>query len=361
MNYYALLVALVLVTALLMHGYQEKNLKYVVVACLLLFAIYGLRDYHLGDDVRTSYLGNFWRVQEQTWSEVIANTNGRNMLFHLMTKFFSEHISTDYQLYVSSIAVFVTLCFGHFIYRYSPNPLQSILLHFGLLFFTFHFSHLKQGIAMSILLLAFDQIVNRKPIKFVLIVLVAAQFHFPALVFLPAYWIAKIHPGKFFLIAMAVLLLLTYIFRSQILNIMISVYQDEEANVNLTNVTFLRTKALIMVIIVIAAAVFRIPTKEDRLYETLLEFMALSIVFQTFCGYSNVYERLADYYFQFSVIFIPMIFDKSEDRESLFNWHVVSIIDSYAPYLFCGFSVYRFLTYVSNDRFLYPYHFFFQK
>ena len=62
MDYYALLVALVLLTAFLMQGNRQGNKKYVIVASLLLFAIYGLRDtYHIGFDSTTSYLFGFNR------------------------------------------------------------------------------------------------------------------------------------------------------------------------------------------------------------------------------------------------------------------------------------------------------------
>ena len=227
MNYYALLVGMVLVTALMMHGTREKNLKYVIVACLLLYAVYGLRNtYYIGNDTTTSYLVNFNRMMNRDWDGVLDYAKGRNTLFYLMTKAFTLYISTDYQLYISVISAFVTLCFGVLVYKYSPNPLQSILYHFGLLYFTFHFSALKQSIAMALLMLAFDQIFEKKPIKFILIVLIAGQFHFPSLVFLPAYWVAKIQTGRAYLFLLAGLLVVTYIFRNQIINLMFNFYRD---------------------------------------------------------------------------------------------------------------------------------------
>ena len=229
------------------------------------------------------------------------------------------------------------------------------------MFYTFIFSALKQSIAMAFLMLAFIQIDRKKPIWFILITLIAAQFHFPSIVFLPAYWIAKLKPGRYYLILLAVILLLTYRFRSQLLSWMLSMYRDDDlSEVNMTGVGFLRTKALIMVVIVVAAILFRKPKAEDRIYSILLEFMGIAIVFQTFCGFNNIFERLADYYFQFSVIFIPMVFDKNADREPLFGWRLMSVIDTLAPYLFCGFGVYRFLDVSMGDRYLYPFKFFFQ-
>ncbi len=361
MNYYALLVGMVLVTALLMHGTREKNLRYVIVACLLLYAIYGLRNtYYIGDDTTTSYLVNFNRMMNRDWGGVLNYAKGKNVLFYLTTKAFTEFISTDYQLYISVISAFVTFCFGFLVYKYSPNPLQSILYHFGLLFFTFHFSALKQSIAMALLLLAFDRIFEKKPVKFILIVLLASQFHFPSIVFLPAYWVAKLPTGRAYLFLLGGLLLLTYIFRNQIINFMYDFYGDEDTHIDLSDVTFLRTKALIMVVIVTAAVFFRVPAKGDTVYNALLCYMGIAIVFQTFCGYNNTFERLADYYFQFSVIFIPMVFDKKTERRSLLSWRLLQTLDSIAPFLFCGYSVYRFLNVVAGDRTLSPFRFFFQ-
>lgn len=361
MNYYALLVGMVLVTALMMHGTREKNLKYVIVACLLLYAVYGLRNtYYIGNDTTTSYLVNFNRMMNRDWDGVLDYAKGRNVLFYIMTKAFTLYISTDYQLYISVISAFVTLCFGVLVYKYSPNPLQSILYHFGLLYFTFHFSALKQSIAMALLMLAFDQIFEKKPIKFILIVLIAGQFHFPSLVFLPAYWVAKIQTGRAYLFLLAGLLVVTYIFRNQIINLMFNFYRDEDTNIDLSNVTFLRTKALIMVVIVTAAVIFRVPTTGDTIYNALLCYMGFAIVFQTFCGYNNIFERLADYYFQFSVVFIPMVFDQNSERRSLLGWRFLQAVDTVAPILFCGFGIYRFLDVATNDSTLSPFRFFFQ-
>ena len=362
MNIYALLVALVLVTALLMHGYREGNKKYVIVACLLLFAVYGLRDcYTIGNDSSSSYLHQFQRMPDYTWTDIMSWDSSFNIGFRLLNKAVSDLTGGDYQFFIALIAAFVTFSFGRLIYKYSPNPLASILYHFGLLLYTFHFNSLKQSIAMAFLMLAFDQIIDRKPIRFVLISLLATQFHFPALVFLPAYWIAKMKPGRNYLILLAIMLLVTYRFRSQFLTFMLNLYKDEEVQiVSMEGIQFLRTKALIMVIIVVAAILLRKPRLEDRIYSILLEFMGIAIVFQTFCGYNNIFERLADYYFQFSVVFIPMVFDKNADREPLFGWRLMSVIDTAAPYLFCGFGVYRFITSTTNDPHLYPFKFFFQ-
>lgn len=360
MYVYIFLVILLFVTATLLHGNQPQNAKYVIVACLLLFAVYGLRNpYVIGYDSRYSYRVVFERISKLSWAQVFETERDYNNLYYILNKLVSS-LGGDYQLFVSLEALFVTVCFGRLIYRYSPSPIQSICYHLGLLFFIFHFSALKQSFAMAFLMLAFDQVVQRRPIRFVLFVLLASQFHFPALVFLPVYWITILRPGKYFLILLTAALVLTYIFRNQILNLMLDFYKDEDSDATMEGVTFLKTKSIIMLGIVIAAIIFRRPTDEDRMYGYLLEFMGLAIVFQTFCGYSNIFERLADYYFQFSVVFIPMVFDRSKKQQALLNWRFMDIVYTIAPFVFSGYGIYRYYTIIVGDNHYVPFKFFFQ-
>ena len=363
MNTYELLVLLVVAFALVLRGWKQGNWIYIFVVCILLFAVYGLREATvIGIDSTSSYLHLFERMENYSWNDLLSFHGGMNTGFYLLTKLLYQWTGGNYQRYSTILAVFVTICFGHFIYRYSPNPIQSILYYFGLLLYTFHFSALKQSLAMSFILLAFDHVVKRHPIRFLLTMFFAAAFHFPALVFLPAYWLAKKSPGKHFLIVLAVALLVTYIFRDRLLNLMLGLYGDDDAvQQSMAGIAFLRTKVLVMILIVIAAMVLRKPTPEDRLYGTLLKFMGMAIIFQTFCGYNNIFERLADYYFQFAIIFIPMVFENREDRITKLPPQLCRVVSRVGPVMFCSFGVYRFLTLTMADPLLFPYQFFFQQ
>lgn len=360
MNYYALLVALVIVTALLMRGYRGGNKKYVIVACLLLFAIFGLRDtLVIGGDSTSSYLHLFERMPSYSWSDILTLHGAFNTGYYALNKLVCD-LGGDYQMMITLIAAFVTICFGRLIYRYSPNPLQSILYHFGLLFFTFHFSALKQSIAMAILMLAFDCIIERRAMRFFLLVMLAALFHAPALIFLPAFWIAKLNAGRRYLLILVVVLLFTFVFRTQIVNLMLTWYGSEDIIVSSEGIRFFRTKMIVMIIIVAAALILRIPSAEDRVYSVLLEFMGVAVVLQTFCGYNNIFERLADYYFQFAVVFIPMVFEKTEEHRSRLDRQSLRLVTTYAPYVFCAYAVYRFYNVTRNSGMLYPFKFFFE-
>ena len=360
MNIYTMMVALLLLLGYMMNGTREKNGKYVLVGCVLLFCIYGLRNaFKIGDDSTNTYYGGFLATGNYSWGELMA-LDIPNKGYYVMNKIMFSLTGGDYQLYITILSGFVICCLGYIVYEYSPDPLQSFLYFLGMLYFTFHFSALKQSVAMAVLMLAFDQIFKKRLVLFLLLVALAGTFHFPALVFLPAYWLAKIHLGRIYMFILAAMLILLFIFRNQIITFMMNLYKDTDAEIDLSGVRFLRNKVLIMITIVGVAVMFRVPMRDDQLYEGLLGFMGLSIVFQTFSGYNNIFERLADYYFQFSVIFIPMVFDHRATRKSLLQWRSLAVLDSASPYLFCGFGIWRFLSYVTNVSTFTPFYFFFQ-
>lgn len=363
-NAYTMMMGLIVLLGLVMRGNQPRNRKYIFLSCLIMFCILGLRDVTLiGNDSRTSYLSTYNWMVNRDLSNMINNYNfDDNSGFYVFMKLIHTWTGGNYQLFVIIVSAFMMICFANFIYRYSPDPLQSFCYYWGLLLYLFMFSAFKQAIAMSILLLAFDAVVKRKPILFLLLVFLAVQFHYPALIFLPAYWLFNLKPGKYLLILFFLLIILTYVFRDQLLTFMMNGYRNdgEIQEYSLEGETFLRTKSLIMLVIILTGIVVRKPTAGDKLYLILMEFLAVAMLLQTFCSYSNIFERLADYYFQFSVVFIPMVFDRKANAESQLSYDLDYLMKSYAPFIFSAYGIFRMSRTIVNDaaHFL-PFRFFF--
>ncbi len=377
MTVYHWLVVLVLVLALLMRGDKRRNLSYILIAAALMYGVYGLRDvYTVGNDTTSSYLHHFESMEETEWEnlsdfsdwlglseeddqdDTAREGHSRHFLFEWLMKLGYDWTGGDYQLFISLICLFIMIVFAHFVFRHSSSPVQSILLYFGLLFYSFNFSAFKQSVAMAFILLAVDAVIDRKLFKFLLLTAVASMFHFPALVFLPAYWIAGMKPGRSYLILLAVAFAVTYLMRDQMVEWMTDTY---ETTVTDTGRSFLGNKTIIMIVILAAAIVIRPPTSEDRAYSAFLMLVGIAAVVQTFSSYNNTFERLADYYFQFSVVFIPMIFEDVKLKRKQLSSRELSLVRKVGPYLFCAFAIWRFLDYISREGTgLTPYQFYFQ-
>lgn len=373
MTVYHTMTALLLVFGLLMHGEQRRNLKYVLVGATLLFCVMGLRyAYTVGIDSTGPYATMYGWTEKREWSDMPtlsdwlqnteeydeeADSHSRNIGIRWLMKIVSDVFDGDYQAFLAVEAAIVMISIAHFVYRYSPSPLQSFLYYLGLLIYCMQFSALKQSIAMSILLLAVDAIIDKKPIRFVLLTLFASMFHFPALVFLPAYFIGNIRLGRMYLIFLAGLFALTYLFRDQLLNMMTDAYDTAIAE---TGMRFLANKVLVMLIIIVSAVVIRPPSSEDRVYNTFLMFTGVAAVIQTFASFNNTFERLADYYFQTAIVFIPMVFEEVKLERMRLSDNELVFIRKVGPIIFGTFAIWRFLNYVRiPDAHLTPYDFYF--
>jgi hypothetical protein len=75
--------------------------------------------------------------------------------------------------------------------RYSEHPAVSALGVFGMGFFFFSLSGVRQALAIAIVFYAFRHIDTRDLLRFLLAVVIAAMFHWTALLSLPAYWFAQ--------------------------------------------------------------------------------------------------------------------------------------------------------------------------
>ena len=359
MNIYMVMAAAVLLLAVLMRGSLPHNKRYIIIACLLMFALYGLRDaYSIGNDSSSSYLHQFQRMEDTSWTQLWDDADlNNNFIWNATVKLGYELLGGDYQVFIVLISAFVMLVFGRFIYRYSSNPVQSIIYYWGLWFYTFNFNSLKQSIAMALILLAFDAVMERRVFRHLLLVALAALFHFPAAIFLPAYWIVKLNPMRGFLILLGAALLAIYLWRDEIMNFVVQFYYEEHTFQGEDR--FLTGKVMVMLALVFVAFVLRPPTRENRVYAATMQFVAIATLIQLFSVYNNVFERLADYYFQFSVVFVPFIFDRRlTDRRNLEKTMMIQ----FGPYVLGALCLFRFYDIVTRPTsFLMPFQFFFQR
>ena len=360
MNMYTVMMAAVLLLAPFMQGNSRQRKRYILLSCLIMFFVMGLRDvYALGNDSASVYIRLFREFGETSWGEIAARCENKSVAYFYLMKFLFDLTGGDYQTAYAIYFGILMIVFAWFIDNYSPNPVESFAYFWGLLFILNLSDTMRQALAMVTLLPAFDAIVRKKPIKYILLIVLAYAFHPPAIIFLPAYWIASMRVGRNYLLMLTAILVVTYLFRDNILELMLSFYDTE---IHDYEMRFLANKVLIMIVIVVAALILRPPTRSrDRVYNILLQFMGIAIVLQTFASYNNTFERLANYYFQFSVVFIPLVFQRGRFRSALPK-EMETAVKTLGPWAFGAFGVWRFARYIESTAWIWlPFRFYFQK
>ncbi len=281
------------------HGRQKKI--YITLMAVLHAFVCGWRYMYLTGDLR-KYAWGYYTITGSGWFSEDVFNGGRNFGFFWLQKLFSTITDGDFQIFLIFIAIVVEIAVAVVIYRYSPAPWLSYLLWNCFGFYIFGFSAIKQALAMGLLMLAFTGIMEEKPKKFLLWTALAGCVHAPALVFLPAYWMAKSRLSMQKLMIYAICAGLIFMFRNQIVKFIGDFYYDETDYVANTHVggRFMMIAALLIAGIMLRGF-------SGRSFTKLFNLMLVAAIIQMFSGFDNVFTRLTDYYFQFLILYLPMM------------------------------------------------------
>jgi hypothetical protein len=219
-------------------------------------------------------------------------------------------ISTDSLILLFFVSTIMLLCYFITINSYSSIPWLSIFILLCTVFYDSLFV-LRQHLAMAICLLSIPYIIKRKPIKFLLVTLLAISFHNSALVWIPVYIVYSFEINRRFVFMLIVLTSLFYFTTEIILGNLILVtrkimaYTDPE---NQGTINAFKGSAVVLSILVLSLYSFK---KVDKIkgYNKLffqLSMIAFVLNFLPFFASSfTLFSRLHLYYSISGIFLIP--------------------------------------------------------
>ena len=239
-------------------------------------------------------------------------------LYSLIQRFCKAYLFEAPELWLLTVELMAVIPFISTLSKYSINIGISIFVFFASTEFTFIVNGARQFIAVCIMFYAFRFILEEKPIKYYLCLLIASQFHLTVLVMLPAYFFARLKSWKkpmlFFLIVLAIVSFfsegLFQAFDEAV--IQDSVYAGYSQDLSSgAGVNILRV--LISFVPVALAFYYRKQTDySDMTLNACVNLSALNaaaFLFASTMG-SNLTGRLTEYYNIFNLILYPYIFEK---------------------------------------------------
>ena len=316
--YWMIIVAVIILGLIMPQKGYYKKYYVILMAGLHTFVCGFLYMYLTGDLIKYSNGYNFYYENPGiSWvSETVFN-GGRNAGFEWMKKAFALITHGDFQIFLIVLAIIAEVGLAILIYRYSPKPWLSYLVWNCMGFFiTYDFCAIKQGLAMSILVFAMICILEKKPIGFLVLTLLAGFVHMPALVFLPAYWLMGRKVNVKTIVTYVITAGLIFIFRDSIVQFLQDIYYagNDEVNFVLQS-DHLGGRFIVILLMIFAGAALKGFREKD--FAGIFNIMIVAAILQMFSGYDNVFTRFADYYLQFAVLYIPMIFYKLEYNVAL--------------------------------------------
>lgn len=280
---------------------RNNKIRCILVVTVILTCFSGFRSWRMGD--MRHYCWAYLETNLPNW-ELTLTESGDTIGLQLFYRFMGQ-LGLSFEVCVFVAAAFVAITLGILVFRYSTSPFWSYVMYLSMGFYLGSMNTLKQAIAMGFIVLAMMAILEHKPIRFILLVAAGTMFHTPAMVFVIAYPFAHKKIDVYYFLLVVLLTGAVFFFRDQIIDTLTDVYYED--TVEMKAAEFLGGKALMMAVILVATAILRPLRRFDTVYCQVFNVMVLATIAQTFSVYDNVFTRLADYFFQFIVLLIPMM------------------------------------------------------
>lgn len=306
-------------------GMEKRKRIFVWLAGITLFVIMGFRNENVGIDT-PRYLSRYHASAFTKW-DVFSNWDNwveleNELGFSLVGKILYEWKVSD-TLYLIIYGFFISLCISRLIYKHSKNPFWGFYLHTTIGLFTMSMSGMRQAIACCVCWLAIDYIMEKKPIRFILTVLLATTFHQSAIFFLVFYFARFIKIKKvsgWILAGFSVACL----FLRPILVPILSHFMPEKyemyglaSDKHQVNPLLVAVALLIPIFCLFFWERRKIKDeKEDRFYSLCFAGSFLYGIIQVLSISSNMIGRMNQYFYIFNVILLGNIITDIEDRNT---------------------------------------------
>lgn len=350
---YYLLVALPFVVSVIQFESRAKQITEksrnlpVVVFFIIYFLLLSLRHELVGSDTSV-YAGVFQNISNTAWADLYqykSSEMGYTILNKLVAAF-----GGDYRAFLVISSAIIVIPQAKLYYDYSDNSMTSLALYLVLPVFLMNFSGLRQALAMSIGVMAFYATKSKKPLQFLLWVLLAVSFHQSALILLVMYplYHLKLRPVHLFILVPVYVA--AFLFRSRIFVAALPLLGEKYAE-RYGEITETGAVTMLVLFALFLAYSFFVVREEDMdpMTRGLRNFLVLAVLVQMFSTISVITMRLNYYYLVFLPVLIPRITSRWKQVDSFFR-NAVNII------MIAFFIVYYFQKAYDVDSLnIYPY------
>ena len=285
---------------------QSRIISFV---CIFVFAIIlGIfRNGFLGVDV-LNYRSHFYSVRKMNWLDTFSYGD-TDIGFYIISKIISLFTS-DYDVYKAILYIITTTIVACIILKQSRYPAISFMVYFSLGFMGFNFCILRQALAMSICFWGFRFAKEKKLIKFIFLVFIAALFHSTAIVFIFVYPIINSKISGISMIKKVALMVLAYIFGRVGLPYLYRFFHTDYSSVAISNQGL--TKLLIYIILIVGIRMLLSGSTNDRKKE--FETAFVSIYMQLIALSFSLFTRITQYFIFYLVLVVPEVYEKRKNN-----------------------------------------------
>ena len=281
---------------------------------LIWFILLCLRSERVGVDT-INYHRMYIEASRMSFGEIISRLFDSQFEagFYLVSKTISL-FTMEYRAVIVIIAGLSLFPVFWLYYNYADEkPYLSIILLLSLGMFSIYFSAFRQIMAIAFAVPAFQFTKNRKPVKFLLIVILAYIMHHSAFVLFLMYPIyhmeLRLNAHVLFIVPIVGLV---YIFRVRVFTALNIFFGDVYSGV------IKETGAVLIFVLLFLFLIFSFVLPDNDLMDKesigMRNMLFLSTILQIFAGINSVAMRLNYYYLLFVPLLIPRVLESVSEK-----------------------------------------------
>lgn len=190
------IVTIILIVALqpilkMIFGSEKYKNKYVLLIGIWLFFVLLFRDEAIGSDLR-GYIVRYQIFGNTLWKDLaeVAKTNYMEIGYAALNKILYM-LSDNPRFLIGVVSFFLIYVFSREIRLSSSNPAFSYFLYITMEMYVRTFTAYRQQIAAALALIAYHYILEKKPVRFLIIILAASTIHKSVIAVIPMYLIVR--------------------------------------------------------------------------------------------------------------------------------------------------------------------------
>lgn len=300
---------------------QPVPLWIVVLACFPIIFFIGLRT--SGADTE-AYINGFKNLTTDI-GYIIKNME-KNTFFYVIEAI-CKRIVDNYSVFFIIVATFTMLCLCKTLRKYSHSFFMSMFLFVVSADISYMFNGMKQYMAIVGIFAAFNLLVQKKYLRYIIVVVLFAQIHNSAYIALGGLFCVMFKPwSKKYYVFMFLLFVLA-LFSKQILT-ELNIFEntiferEEEKLLESEGVNIIR--GIIMFIPLFLLFIYNKNdfTRENRAAQIVTNMVTINVIMwfaATLYG-GNLLGRLAQYFTSYNMLAYPIIFSKcmsAKERKSI--------------------------------------------
>lgn len=302
---YLLNILLVCVYALLFCQGEKTRLKraFFIGLCFIQCLNILIMRYYIGTDFY-QYIDGFYNMRNSGFSDM--KYEDWEIGFILLNKLVGLVTNND--------AVFFAVCgvlslsgIFYMIWRYSENPFLSVFLFLNTYLFYLDMNYVRQGIAMSIMCFAYGFFKDRKLWRFLLLIAVAATFHFFVIYLVPVYFITYIKLNLKTMPIYAAGLVVYFLASDAVLNIVLQHFHKEyyESMFIKYGIAFHYAIYPLVICVAFVALAFYLKFRLSPNLNMLTHLVLMMGFWQIVMTKHTLFERFSYYTMPFMLIAVP--------------------------------------------------------